>query len=93
MFFFTSCSCFWIFGILECIFLLFLLFSFENFESVFGIRIYAVWGGGVKGVKHLSLYFKKLYCTVDRGSCTVYALLLCTPDMDIDTCPIRRGLQ
>ena len=42
--FFTSCSCFWIFGILECIF--FLLFSFENFESVFGIRIYAVWGGG-----------------------------------------------
>ena len=54
MFFFTSCSCFWIFGILECIFLLFLLFSFENFESVFGIRIYAVWGG-VKGVKHLSL--------------------------------------
>ena len=46
MFFFTSCSCFWIFGILECIFLLFLLFSFENFESVFGIRIYAVWGGG-----------------------------------------------
>ena len=35
---------------------LFFLFSFENFESVFGIRIYAVWGGGgVKGVKHLSL--------------------------------------
>ena len=30
---------------------------------------------------------------MDRGSCTVYALLLCTPDMDIDTCPIRRGLQ
>ena len=26
--------------------LLFLLFSFENFESVFGIRIYAVWRGG-----------------------------------------------
>ena len=36
-------------------------------------------GGGVKGVKHLALYFKKLYCTVDYGSCTVYVLLLCTP--------------
>ena len=42
-------------GFLEfySVFFLFCCLVFKNFESVFGIRIYAVWG--VKGVKHLSL--------------------------------------